>query len=289
MIKTEADYLETPLGQVYYISYGEGTATPLIVIHGGPGMPHNYLLPLKALATNRSVIFYDQLGCGQSARPVDPQLWTITNFVTELTLLIEHLGLKEVHLLGHSWGTILAVEYALIKKTGIKSLILASPCLSIPRWNSDAQAYIKKLPRYWRTILTGEREATEFSLEAYQEAVMFYYNRHVCRLKPWPALLLETMDCGNDSIYEQMWGETEFNATGSLANYDCTNRLEEIAVPTLFTCGRYDEASPETTTYYQSLITNAEMLVFEHSAHLPHIEEEVEYSRQISYYLSRIE
>jgi len=112
----------------------DGKKIPLLLLHGGPGASHDYLEPLEPLSDERPVIFYDQLGCSNSDRPDDQSLWTIERFVEELEQVRETLQLREVHILGQSWGTMLGVEYMLMKKPhGVTSLILSGPCLSAAR------------------------------------------------------------------------------------------------------------------------------------------------------------
>src|SRR4051794_14106810 len=128
-------------GEVWYRIAGDDRAgIPLLTLHGGPGYPHDYLEPLEQLADERPVIFYDQLGCGNSDRPEDRSLWRIDRFVRELAQVRTALRLRRMHLFGHSWGTMLAVDYVL-SPAPVTSLILASPALSIPRWMADADVY----------------------------------------------------------------------------------------------------------------------------------------------------
>src|SRR5438105_3799139 len=141
-----AGYIAVEGGRVWYRIVGEERAgIPLLVLHGGPGYPHDYLEPLERLADERPVIFYDQLGCGRSDRPPDKTLWRAARFVRELAQVREALRLDTVHLYGHSWGTMLAVDH-LLSGAMAASLILASPALSIPRWLGDAAAYRSALP-----------------------------------------------------------------------------------------------------------------------------------------------
>ena len=142
----EEGYVSVPGGRVWYKVVGISDEIPLLVLHGGPGFPHNYLNPLENLASERPVIFYDQLGCGKSDRPKDPNLWQTQRFVEELREVQHSLNLERVHILGHSWGSMLAVDYALTQPPSLESLVLASPCLSIPRFLEDVTAYRKQLP-----------------------------------------------------------------------------------------------------------------------------------------------
>ncbi len=131
-------YIPVPGGQVWYSITGTGPEIPLLALHGGPGLGSSYLEPLTVLADERPVILYDQLGGGKSERPDDLSLWVLDRFVEELRQVRAALGLTEVHLLGQSWGTILAVEYALTRPPGLVSLVLAGPVLSVPRYARDA-------------------------------------------------------------------------------------------------------------------------------------------------------
>ena len=142
--RTREGMIAVPGGRVWYQILGaRSKAIPVLTLHGGPGVPHDYLEPLGALGGERPVIFYDQLGCGNSDKPDDESLWTIPRFVDELAVVRESLELEKVHLLGHSWGTMLAADYMLRKRPkGVMSLVLSGPALSATRWTADTRAYL---------------------------------------------------------------------------------------------------------------------------------------------------
>lgn len=274
--------------KICYWIYGDQTSSksPLLVVHGGPGSPHNYLLPLAKLAKDQPVIFYDQLGCGKSPYlGLGDSLWNLEYFVDELIHLVTALNLNKFHLLGHSWGTILAVEYALKKQETLKSLVLASPCLSTSLWMKDAEKLLSGLPIKTRETLKKYETLSTIDSEEYQIAAMDFYKRHVCRLALWPKDMMDSVDGANAKIYETIWGKSEFLVTGNIRSYDITARLNEINVSTLFTCGRYDEATPETTELYKKFIKRSEIKVFEKSSHLPHFEEPVKYLQELAEFL----
>jgi len=282
-------FIQVKGGKVWYRIVGSGTKTPVLLLHGGPGYPSDYLKPLERLADERPVIFYDQLGAGRSDRPKDITLWTIERFVEELAEVRRALGLKRVHLVAHSWGTTLATEYMLTKPEGIESVMLASPCLSSLRWMADAKRLRSALPEAVRAILDkNERDGTT-DLPEYQEATKEYYRRHFIRLNPWPPELENTEAGIGLDVYHTMWGTSEFQATGNLKDYDKTGRLHEITVPTLFTAGRYDEATPETVAWYQSLVPGSQFVLFENSAHMAMLEEPDRYVQVIRDSLRRTE
>jgi proline iminopeptidase len=272
-------------GRVWYQIVGSANATPLLTLHGGPGYPHDYLEPLADLADERPVIFYDQLGCGRSDRPDDLSLWRIERFVEELAQVREALGLERVHILGHSWGTMLATNYVLTQPAGLERLVLASPAISVPRWTQDARTYIKALPNQLQEVIKRHESGGTADAVVYQEAEKEYFRRHFCRLDPRPEPMQRAREGFSQVVYDTMWGQNEWTVSGNLKTYDRAERLREVEVPTLFTCGRFDEASPETTAYYQSCVPGAKLAIFEKSSHMPHFEEREAYLQVVRDFL----
>lgn len=285
----EEGYISVTGGRVWYKVVNPGSGIPLLTLHGGPGSPHDYLEPLEKLANERPVIFYDQLGCGKSERPDDTTLWQRGRFVEELNQICRTLDLEQFHLFGHSWGSMLAIDYAHTKPNGLMSLILASPPLSIPRWLKDMEYYRSSLPADVQKILDEHEKSGTTNSDEYQQATMEFYRRYLCRLNPWPEPLERTIAGEGIIVYTTMWGQTEFYMTGNLLSYDCTSQLNEIHIPALFTCGRYDEATPEATAWYQSLLPESELAIFERSAHMPHLEETEDYLNTVRNFLRQAE
>jgi len=276
-------------GKVWYQMYDNHTKNaPVIILHGGPGSSHWSLQGLKELADVRPVILYDQLGCGNSDRPDDDSLWNIDRFVEEVKQLTEGLGLKEFHLLGHSWGTTLAAAYYLKYPKGVKSIIFSSPCLSAPMWAEDQKRNLKKLPQEVQKTIQECEETGNTDSDAYKEATRIFSNHFVCRLpeSERPAFLKEGAKYKNAKIYNIMWGASEFDVRGNLKDFDCTSDLHNITIPTLYTCGRFDEATPESTEYFSSLTPKSKFHVFEQSAHMPYIEEPEEFLKVVSAFLA---
>src|SRR5262245_31693196 len=253
-------FIDVPGGKVWYQITGSGAATPLLALHGGPGFPSDYLTPLTKLADERPVILYDQLGGGKSEHPTDKSLWKTERFVQELAAVREKLGLKEVHILGHSWGTMLATDYMLTKPQGVRSVILSSPAISILRWLADANVFRSQLPADVQATLKKHEDAGTTASQEYQDAVTEYYKLHLCRVFPFPPEMESTMKNVGMDVYLTMWGPSEFFGIGNLKNYDRTPRLKEIGVPVLYTAGRYDEATPEPTQYYQSMTAGSTLV-----------------------------
>jgi proline iminopeptidase len=276
-------------GKVWYEVIGHVGATPLLVLHGGPGFAHDYLEPIGRLCHQRPIIFYDQLGCGKSDRPKNPALWRIDRFVRELAQVREALGLKQVYILGQSWGTMLLTDYLLTKPKGVSGVIFSDPTLSIPRFVRDAARYRAQLPSDIQAVLDRHERLGSIACPEYQGAVVEYYRQHLCRLKPYPEPLERSFAGIGEEVYLMMNGPNEFTISGTIKSYDRTSRLAEIKSPTLFICGRYDEASPEATEIYHRALPGSEMVIFEKSSHTPFLEETDRYLEVLSDFLRRIE
>ncbi|GGI13007.1 proline iminopeptidase-family hydrolase [Gottfriedia solisilvae] len=283
-------FIDVTGGKVWYQIHEKNTnSTPVIVLHGGPGSSHYSLQGLQKLVEDRPVIFYDQLGCGKSDRPIDTTLWNIDRFVEELGQIREALSLDEFHILGHSWGTTLAAAYYLSKPDGVKSIIFSSPCLSAPLWAEDQDKNRKLLPLEVQQTLKNCEENGTTDSEEYKNATAVFNNHFVYRLEPNPEFIKNGAHLRNREVYNIMWGPSEFHVTGNLKDFDCTSKLKDIHVPTIYTCGRFDEATPESTKYFSTLTPNGKFHVFEQSAHMPYLEEPEEYLRVIGSFLNDVD
>ncbi len=274
-------FLPVEGGRVWYEVNGTGTGTPLLVLHGGPGIPHDYLANLALLGDERPVIFYDQLGCGQSDRPEDPALWTRERFARELAAVRAALGLEDVVLFGQSWGSVLAVDYlsglAGVRPAGVRGAILAGPALSIPRWIADSRRLMAALPpEVGQAIQEGERTG-QTETEAFKAATQVYYQNFVCRADPWPPELERAFAGMGAQVNTTMSGPTEFTITGPLKDVDVTAQLRALDLPLLFVCGEHDEATPEATRSYAALAPRADVIVVEGAAHVANYDRPEEY------------
>lgn len=283
--------LPVPGGNVFYRIAGDGPGIPLLVLHGGPGAGHDYLEPLAAIGADRPVVFYDQLGCGRSDIPDDNALWQLDRFVAELDAVRKGLGLDRIHLLGHSWGGFLAIEYMLTRPTGVVSLVLGSTAASAQGFARAARSLVAGLPQDVREAIDRcEAEGATDSPE-YQAATMAFFAEHVCRLpQPWPDYVMRTMaNVMATPTYAVMWGPSEFNVSGNLRDWDRVCRLGEITTPTLITSGRYDEATPALAAELANGIPGSRSLLFENSAHMAHLEETEAFIAAVRDFLKRSE
>jgi|SRR3989344_3705744 len=280
-MKSVEGYVQVQGRKVWYKRVGE-RGIPLIVIHGGPGYPHDYLEPLEDLASERPVVFYDQLGCGHSEWSANRSLWSVDYFVSELQNIITNLDIDTYYLLGQSWGATIAASFALPQPKGLKGIVLANPYLSTPRWEKDAAKLIKQLP--WRDRWALWRR--DVDSHAFKEATRHYYGRFVYGMDQLPEACSRSAAKMNADIYQYMWGPTEFIVTGTLKGLDLTNQLSNIQMPTLFLCGRHDEATPEACAYFASLMPNAKLEILENSAHHTHWTDRATYMETVRAFLN---
>lgn len=275
--------------ETWYRSLGDGPGLPLLCLHGGPGSTHVGLTVLDPLADERRVVLYDQLGSGNSSKPSDPSLWTVDLFLAELATVREALGLDRMHLLGHSWGGMLAQEYALTQPEGLAGLVLSSTLSSSLLWREESLRLRADLPAGIREPLDAHEAAGTTDDPEYERAVFEFLHRHLCRLDPWPPIVEEMVRSTNLEVYNTMWGPSEAHPTGVLAGWDVTPRLGEIRVPALVLCGRYDEATPHQAETIVAALPDAELVVFEESAHLAPVEETERYLATVRSFLARVE
>lgn len=261
-------YVNVSGGNLWYRIVGEGTETPILLLHGGPGVPSYYLNPLAKLSDERPVIFLDQFGCGRSDINKDTSLMKIDVFVEQLEQFIDTLGLKEFYLYGHSWGAMLGMDYYLKYPDKVKALIFASPCMSASRWIDDCKELLKNLPDSIQLAIKTCEETGNYDSEEYQNAMNVFFSRYMIRKSPMDANIDSTFKYMNSEIYNYMWGYSDFNPIGTLKTYERIDRLQEISVPTLYNCGEFDEVSVPTLQYYHSLTPNSKYVVIKGAGHI---------------------
>lgn len=260
-------FVDVNVGKIWYRIVGEGSNTPLLVLHGGPSFPSYYLDPLAELSNGRPVIFFDQLGCGRSDRITDTTLMTIDAHIDQITRLLQSLDVNEIYLYGHSWGTMLGIDYYLRHGDGVKAMILSGPCLDAKRWVADADTLIAQLPDSVRTVLQKSIEGVVEDSARLASSVITYMDNYYARKKPVsPSLDSSTVQMGVN-VYQYMWGNNEFYATGTLKDFDRTADLGRIAVPTLYIAGEFDAARPSTVGYYQSLTPGSRLVIVPGAGH----------------------
>lgn len=245
-----------------------GQRTPLLLIHGGPGGTHDSLMPATALADDRAIILYDQLGTGRSDWPAGRSTWTVPHFVGEVDAIRRALSLSRCHVLGHSWGGTVALEYGARRPEGLASLILASPLISTRSWIADADALRRELPADVQDELIRCDTRPDPRCDAATHAFYAAFNGREPRSEAAIAYARAGGRGYNDAMYRAMWGRSEFVATGTLKNYDGEPLLAKLdGARTLFLGGQYDEARPSTLAGFAARVPNAEFATVPGAAH----------------------
>jgi L-proline amide hydrolase len=266
---------------------------PLVTIHGGPGATHDYLLSMADLSRGgRAVIFYDQVGNGRSAHFSErgADFFTVQLFVDELARLIDHLGIQaRYHVLGQSWGGMLALEHLLSAPSGLRSAVLSNTAAAYPSFTRAVQRLRADLPAEVEATLQRHEAAGTTGDPEYVAAGRAFYNRHVCRVDPWPEPVERSFAYMEEdpTVYHTTNGPTEFHTIGSFTRWSVLDRLTEIRTPVLVLSGRHDEATPEVQSEIVAGITTSEQIIFEHSSHMPFWEERGTYMAAVDDFLRR--
>lgn len=259
--------LAVPDGKIWYKVTGTGKGTPLILLHGGPGFSSFYLKPFEELGDDRIVIRYDQLGSGKSERISDTAKFNFAHFVGELDSLRAHLGVDKIHILGHSWGTMLGMEYYRAHPEHVASLHFGSAVFDVPAYAARAKELLKTLPDSDQRAVAAAEKTGKYDAPAYQAAMNTFYGMYVWR-HPVPADLDSTMSTVNEAIYNYMQGPSEFTINGTFKDYNATAALPTIKVPTLFTVGEFDEVGPALIKRFADKTPGAQYAVMPGSAHV---------------------
>jgi L-proline amide hydrolase len=270
---------------------GEG-ATPLVVLHGGPGATHDYVSSLARLAdAGRAVVHYDQLGCGRSTHFPDrgAEFYDVQLYLDELDSLLGALGIAErYHVLGQSWGGMLAAEHGIRRPTGLRSLVISNSPASMELWVTEATRLRLDLPPDVRETLDRHERDGTVEHPDYLAATQAFYDRHVCRVVPNPPEVVASFTAleADPTVYRTMNGPNEFLCIGSLRTWSVVDEVRAIRVPTLLLSGRYDEATPATVQPFFDGINDVRWERFEHSSHMPFVEEPEAYLGVVAGFLA---
>jgi len=260
-------FLTTDNGKIWYTVTGSGKGIPVVLLHGGPGYASNYLKPFEELGNDRQVIRYDQLGSGKSDRITDTALFTIRHFVDDMELLRQHLGIDKWHLFGHSWGTIMAMEYYKLYPEHVASITFGSAALNLLTWQNHARELLLTLPQDLQDAIKNAEMTGNYGDSLYQVANNLFMGTYMVR-NPVMAEMDSMMSTMNNEMYLYMQGPSEFTITGTLKDYDATPYLPHIKVPTLFTVGEFDEAGPEVIKSYADKVHGSQYMVLPGAAHI---------------------
>ena len=243
----------------------------VLTLHGGPGFGHEYFECFEDFLPQHGIEFYyyDQLGSSYSDQPDDTSLWTIDRFREEVEQVRRGLGLENFYLLGHSWGGMLGIEYALKYQHNLKGLIISSMTASIESYMAYASKLKAALPKESLAILDKYEAKGDYDNPEYQQVMMEQmYARHICRLDPWPDSVQRAFKHMNAKVYNTMQGPNEFVITGNFKTWDRWKDLPRITVPTFLPAGRFDEMNPDDIKREGSLVPHSRVLICEKGSHL---------------------
>jgi L-proline amide hydrolase len=294
--RLDTGYLDRHGLRTWFRVVGSGGAgAPVVVCHGGPGLTHDYLEPVGDWAgSGRACVFYDQFGSGLSGHLPDAPagFWTVELFVQELEALVAHLGIADgYHVLGHSWGGMLALELALRRPPWLRSIVCADTFAASAHYVEGVAGLLRGLPEDTRATIEHHERAGTTDAAEYQDAMRVFYGRHVCRRRPVPDGVVRTMTAlGTDpTVYTAMMGPSEFNMTGVLRDWDVTDRLATIEVPALLVSGRHDSVTPDAVSQLHLGLPDSRWELFEESSHMPHLEEPDRFSSVVGAFLDEVD
>ena len=277
--------------KVWTKKVGDG-AIQVLTLHGGPGCTHEYFECFEDFLPQAGIQFfyYDQLGSHYSDQPDDPSLWTIDRFREEVEQVRRGLGLENFYLYGQSWGSMLAIEYALKYQTHLKGLVLSSMTASIASYVEYVGKLRAALPKDVLAVLEKYEAKKEYGAPEYQEVMLKeVYGRHVCRLDPWPDPVARCFRHLAAPVYNTMQGPNEFVVTGTFKDWDRWSDLPKIRVPTLVIGARHDEMNPEDIRRMGRLIPRSRVAICENGSHLAMWDDQEAYFRHLIPFLHDVE
>ena len=276
---------------------GNNPKVKVLLLNGGPGATHEYFecfenfLPAKGI----EFIYYDQLGCGNSDNPNDVAYWDLSRYVEEVEQVRKALNLdaNNFYVLGHSWGGILAMEYALKYQQNMKGLIISNMMSSCPEYGKYADEVLGKQmnPEILAQIQKIEADK-DFTNPKYMELLLpNFYEKHVLRLpaKDWPEPVNRSFAKMNNSLYVTMQGPSEFGIAGKLENWDRTNDLKNITIPSLVIGATHDTMDPKFMGKMSTLLPKGSFLLCPNGSHMAFYDDQQTYFKGLISFLNKNE
>jgi proline iminopeptidase len=263
----------------------------VLLLHGGPGFGHEYLEAFESFLPQAGIemYYYDQLGCNNSDQPDDPSLWTLARYTEEVEEVRRGLGLDNFVLYGHSWGGILAMEYALTYQQHLRGLVISNMTAGVQSALKRSAAIKLQLPQGTLARLNTLEAKQAYDSPEYQKIMMEdLYPKMLCRIKPWPEPVMRSLRHANDKIYNFMQGKSEFVVTGNLKDWERWDRLPEIKTKALTIGAEYDEMDPEDMKKMAGLMQNARYAFCPHGSHMAMWDDQQVYFKRLLDFLRSV-
>jgi proline iminopeptidase len=289
--------IKTPKGtfNVWTKRFGNNPKIKILLLHGGPAMTHEYMECFETFFQREGFEFYeyDQLGSYYSDQPNDTTLWKTERFVEEVEQVRKAIGADQsnFYIVGNSWGGILGMEYALKYQKNMKALLVSNMVASAPEYGKYAEEVLAKQmnPKILDEIRSIEAKK-DFANPRYMELLIpNFYHEHICRLTIWPDALNRSFKHGNNTIYTQMQGTSEFGISGLLANWDIKNRLKEISIPTLMIGAKYDTMDPNAMEEQSKMVQHGEYLYCPNGSHLAMWDDQKTYMNGVISFIKKVD
>jgi proline iminopeptidase len=273
--------------------FGNNPKIKVLLLHGGPAAGHEYMEAFESFFPKEGFEFYeyDQLGSSYSDQPNDSSLWTIDHFVDEVEQVRTALNLDKnnFYLLGHSWGGILAIEYALKYQNNLKGLIISNMMSSCPDYGKYSEVLAKDIDPKVVTEIKQLEAKKQYDNPRYEELLIpNFYAKHICRLQKWPEPVVRSFRHLNKEIYTMMQGPSEFGISGRLANWDRKADLPKIVVPTLTIGGKYDTMDPEHMKWMSTQVKNGSYLYCPNGSHMSMYDDQQTYMKGVIDWIKKI-
>ncbi len=269
--------ISTPVGEfnVWTKRFGNNPNIKVLLLHGGPGMTHEYFEAVETFFQREGYEFYlyDQLGSKNSDKPTDEILWSIERFVDEVDQVREAIGgdSSNFYIIGNSWGGLLGMEYAHKHQDKMKGLVVANMQASIKEYNEYAEVLSNQLPADILKEIKDIEAKEDFTNPRYEELLFtHYYTKHLCRLPEWPDAVVRSLGSINEQVYNLMQGPSEMGIIGDaiLADWEFKPRLKDLYVPTLMVGAEYDTMDPKAMEEQSTMVQNGRYLHCPNGSHL---------------------
>jgi proline iminopeptidase len=275
-------------GQVAVYIYGAVNGETVLCLNGGPGVASQYLRDQFWVLAERGyrVVIHDQLGTGASDRPDDARLWTLRRYVREVDTVRAAVGADKIHLIGHSWGGWLGIEYAITHPDRLKSCVFSNTGASMPAHLAELRRLLAEFGVETLAMIDRLESAGQIDSPLYKAICTLFYARHSSR-RAYEAGKAKRSDV-NMRIQRALWGAAEFSATGELANWNRLDELRRVSAPALVLVGAHDYLTPKSAALIQTHLPNARLVLFPESGHSPYLDEPESYLGVVTEFLDGV-